>query len=97
MPSVDAQTGNLFESQGLDLLQSCHDRLGVERGTRAALPEYGFPFGSWPQLPGGNAAITVAIDRALQTDTRIDSREYNFIGNRGRVEVIVNSNTRIMF
>ena len=95
MPEVNAITGNLFENQGLDLLQSCHDRLGVQRGSRADVPSYGFLFGSWPQL--SQAELVTAVDLALRSDSRVDTLEFNFLGNNGTIEIIVNSDIRVNF
>ena len=94
MPEVDAQTGNLFDNQGLDVLQSCRDRLSVERGSRADTPNYGFPFGSWTTL--STAELTAAINLALEPDELVNDIQYDY-SDTGHLRVTVNSNISLTF
>ena len=94
MPEIDRVTGNYIETQQADLLQATRDRFFTILGTRAAIPEYGFPLDRWTQLP--RPQLESAIRQTLETDALIDRVDVDYLPG-GVVEVVVNSLIRVRF
>lgn len=96
MPEVNPVTGNMFETQGQDLLVSVRDILQTPPNWRLSLNTYGWPIDSWPQILYRSQTEFETITRnALAHDTRVDSVEFAYDWRpAGGVTITVNSALR---
>ena len=90
MPEIHPVNGNYHIRQDTDVYWSVYDRLFTPFGTRQALPGYGFPTFTWPQLT--QQELQDAVLRALGTDALID--RVGFDRNADGVTVAVETDER---
>ena len=93
MPEIHPSTGNYHDRQDHDVYWSVYDRLYTPYGTRVALPGYGFPHYTWPQL--SNAELQGAVGQAVATDELVDLIDFDRNPLTGDVIVNIQTNERV--
>ena len=70
MPEIHPLTGNYHTEQQVDVYWSVLDRIFTPLGSRVALPGYGFPYYTWPQLT--DRQLRQAVSDAVRSDNLVD-------------------------
>lgn len=91
MPEIHPNTGNYHDRQDIDVYWSVLDRLFTPIGSRVALPGYGFPYYSWPQLPVED--LQAAIESAVAGDELVDRVGHQFA--LGELDVTIETDERV--
>ena len=86
MPEIHPNTGNYHDRQEIDVYWSVLDRLFTPIGTRQALPGYGFPYFSWPQLPQPD--LQEAVTNAVRGDELVDRVGYEYSDGHLTVDIV---------